>query len=423
MHRQKYIRSVSLVLLLVFAGFFYQPGLAKSQSDKEFQKAMDGFRVMYKTGLEECRIVGSSFMFIHDNKILAKEFYGMANIDQNRKTDENTIYHWASITKTFAGIGIMQLRDRGLLKLDDPVIQYIPELKIVHNPFGDMSEITIRHLMTHSAGFRGATWPWPWHDKDTKKWQPHEPLHWDQLVAMFPYTEVAFKPGSRVSYSNLGIIFLGRIVDLLTTDDWECYIDKNIFKPLGMHRSYFDTTPYHLMKDKGQSYFLKESEIVPAHPDINTGITVSNGGLKCPFPDFVQYVNFLMGDPAKQHLYDVVLKRSTLEEMWTPQYGMKAASQEGSIQSGMGLTFFIEENNGMKFIWHSGGQNAWVTLFMVQPESRTAFILAYNTTLYRPFKPDPDFKPTEETMKLRNFRMKVKQYVIEKIIPLFSDKK
>ena len=54
----------------------------------------------------------------------------------------------------------MQLRDRGLLKLDDPIIKYLPELKAVHNRFGEMSEITIRHLMSHSAGFRDSTWPW-----------------------------------------------------------------------------------------------------------------------------------------------------------------------------------------------------------------------------------------------------------------------
>ena len=60
--------------------------------------------------------------------------------------DEDTIYHWASITKTFTGIAIMQLRERGLLKLDDPIVRYVPELKAVHNPFGSMEAITIRPI-------------------------------------------------------------------------------------------------------------------------------------------------------------------------------------------------------------------------------------------------------------------------------------
>src|SRR5215204_2262600 len=60
---------------------------------------------------------------------------------------------------------------------------------------------------------------------------------------MMPYTEVLFKPGSRFSYSNPGVIYLGRIIELLSHDDYEVYVDKNIFKSLEMHRSYFDSTP------------------------------------------------------------------------------------------------------------------------------------------------------------------------------------
>ena len=77
---------------------------------------------------------------------------GYQDLATKRPVDADTIFHWASITKTFTGIAIMQLRDRGLLSLDDPVVKYVPELRRVHNPFGDISQVTIRHLMTHSAG-------------------------------------------------------------------------------------------------------------------------------------------------------------------------------------------------------------------------------------------------------------------------------
>jgi CubicO group peptidase (beta-lactamase class C family) len=251
---------------------------------------------------------------------LTRNFYGLAHREQNRAVDEHTIYHWASITKTFTGIAIMQLRDRGLLKLDDPIIKYVPELKDVHNPFGPMDAITIRHLLSHSAGFRAGTWPWGG-DKD---WQPHEPQHWSQLVAMMPYTEILFKPGSKFSYSNPGIIFLGRVIETLTKDDYEVYIDKNIFKPLEMYRSYFDATPYHLLKHRSHSYYLQDGKLTPARFDVDTGITVSNGGLNAPLTDMAKYLNFLMGDPRKQEIYDQVLKRASLEEMWQPQVSITA---------------------------------------------------------------------------------------------------
>ncbi|HEX8636784.1 MAG TPA: serine hydrolase domain-containing protein, partial [Pyrinomonadaceae bacterium] len=106
-----------------------------AQTDN-FSDACKNFKTVYQQELKQAGIVGGSFVFLKDNEILAREFYGSANLEKNQKTDENTIYHWASNTKPFTGIAIMQLRDRNLLKLDDPIIKYLPELKAVHNSFG-----------------------------------------------------------------------------------------------------------------------------------------------------------------------------------------------------------------------------------------------------------------------------------------------
>lgn len=344
----------------------------------DFGPIYQGFRAFYEQKLKQHGIVGSSFYLVHDNQVQAKEFYGLAHKELNRPVDENTIFHWASITKTFTGIAIMQLRDRSLLNLDDPIVKYVPELKAVHNPFGKMEDITIRQLMSHSAGFRSGTWPWGG-DKD---WHPHEPQHWSQLVAMMPYTKIEFKPGSKMSYSNPGIIFLGRVIETLTKDDYEVYIDKNIFKPLEMYRSYFDTTPYHLLKHRSHSYWLENGKLNPARFDVDTGITVSNGGLNAPLPDMVKYLNFLMGSRNKQQqgIYDAVLKRSSLEEMWQPQVKIEPEAKDGeNRKDAMGLCYFIEDNFGQHFIGHSGTQNGFLSHFYLRPDTRTAYIVAFNT--------------------------------------------
>src|SRR5258707_345415 len=286
-------------------------------------KQPDRYSQFSETFRHECKdggIVGATFVFLKDGKAVASDYYGSANLEKNQPVDENTIYHWASNTKQFTGIAIMQLRDRGLLKLDDPVTKYLPELRAVHNPFGSMGDITIRHLMTHSAGFRNGTWPW----STGKDWEPFEPTEYSQLVAMFPYTEIRFKPGSKFSYSNPGIIFLGKIIEKLSGDDYKVYIDKNIFKPLEMYHSYFDATPYHLVKYRSNSYYIENGQRTEGRFDANTGITVSNSGLNSPLPDMIKYLNFLVGDPKKADVYDGVLKRSTLEEMWKPQIKTEA---------------------------------------------------------------------------------------------------
>src|SRR5688572_27625001 len=310
-----------------------------------FARAYKEFRTNYLSELRAGGFVGSSFYLVRDDRVVAREFYGLSDAGRGVPVDEDTIYHWASVTKTFTGIAVMQLRDRGLLKLDDPVVKYLPELRAAHNPFGDMSEITIRHLMSHSAGFRNPTWTWR---DDSKGWQPFEPAGWGQLVAMMPYTEVLFKPGSRFGYSNPGVIYLGRIVELLSREDYEVYVDKNIFKPLEMHRSYFDATHRHLLKHRSRSYYVRDGARREARFDADTGVTVSNGGLNAPLPDMVRYVNFLLGDPSKREVYDLVLKRSSLEEMWRPQLTAAGDFTQGWMraETAVGLSFFVDDIQG-----------------------------------------------------------------------------
>src|SRR5262249_4102355 len=234
-------------------------------------------------------IAGSSLFFVSRGAVTHKAFEGVQDLESKRPIDEDTIFHWASITKTFTGVAIMQLRDRGLLALDDPAVKYVPELRQVHNPYGDIAQVTIRHLMSHSAGFRAATWPWG----GDEPWHPFEPTRWEQVVAMFPYTRIQFKPGTEYAYSNPGVIFLGRIIGAFSGDDYEVDINKNLFMPLGMTRSFFDRAPYHLVANRSHSYVRTDDGIKEQRFDFDTGITVSNGGLNAPLPDMARWLAFL----------------------------------------------------------------------------------------------------------------------------------
>jgi CubicO group peptidase (beta-lactamase class C family) len=338
------------------------------------------FRETYLRELKNAGVVGSSFVFLKDGKIVSETHYGTLNAATGQPVNADTIYHWASNTKPFTGIAIMQLRDRGLLKLDDPLTKYLPELRGVHNKFGSMDEITIRHLMTHSAGFRNSIWPW---DKG-EPWEPFEPTEYSQLVAMFPFTEILFKPGSKFSYSNPGIIFLGKIIEKLTGDDYEVYVDKNILKPLRMYRSYFDATPYYLLKDRSHSYYIENGRRTEARFDANTGITVSNSGLNSPLADMVKYLNFLVGTGDRSN-HEVVLRRSSLEEMWKPQLPTTIdANGNNGFTTDIGLIFFVNKVENRTFYGHGGDQNGFISYIDFDPATRQASILVFNTNVIYP---------------------------------------
>ncbi len=242
-------------------------------------------------------VVGGSLWFLH-GRFGSRAGVPWPGRSGNRagKVDANTIFHWASITKTMTAIAIMQLRDRGRLSLDDPIVKYVPELMAVHNPYGPMEAITIRHLLSHSAGFRNPTWPWG----GDQPWHPFEPTQWAQLVAMMPYTEILFPPGSKYSYSNPGIMFLGRTIEKLSGDDFEVYITKNILMPLGMTHSYFDVSPYHLVSERSNNYEVRDGKTVANGLDFDTGITVSNGGLNAPITDMAKYLGLPAGQGSRR---------------------------------------------------------------------------------------------------------------------------
>jgi CubicO group peptidase (beta-lactamase class C family) len=281
----------------------------------------------------------------------------------------------------------MQMRDRGLLKLDDPIVKYLPELETVHNPFGEMSKITIRQLMNHTAGFRNPTFPY----KNGKDWQPFEPQDYSQIEAMLPFTEILFKPGSRYSYSNLGIVFLGQIIERLTLDDYEVYIDKNILKPLEMYRSYFDATPYHLLKYRSHSYYIENGRRTTGRFDANSGITVSNSGLNSPLPDMIKYLNFLIGEASKKEIYDGVLKRSSLEEMFQPTISAPLdANGNAGFTTDIGLIFFLDRRGGEIFLGHGGDQNGFISYVEFNLKKRTASVLIFNTNIILPANTPPE---------------------------------
>ena len=326
----------------------------------------------YKNALVRHHVEGSSLLVVRDGKVANRAVHGLQDHDLGKPVTEDTIFHWASITKTFTGIAILQLRDRGLLSLDDPIVKYLPELRQVRNPFGDMSQVKLRHLMSHSAGFRAPTWPW----SEGKDWEPFEPPRYEQVQAMLPYTELLFAPGSRFSYSNPGVVFLGRTIEVLTNEDYEVYVDKNVLRPLGMYRSFFDKTPPHLLRHRSHSYFYDAKGLHEARFDFDSGATVSNGGLNAPLGDMALYLGFLLGSPEKKAAYEEILKRSSLEEMWRPQV---TVPDEGGASVALGLSYFLERRFGLDLVAHSGTQNGFLSHFFVHVPSRSAYIVAYNT--------------------------------------------
>ena len=349
-----------------------------------------GYLTSFDAYVKSDSIVGAATVLMHDGKVVAHHETGWGDRDAGQRVDTNTIFHWGSITKTLTAIAVMQMVERRRLSLDARVTDFIPELRRVHDAWGSMDSVTVQMLLSHASGLQNGTWPWT----QGRPWEPFEPTTWEQLVAMMPYQEVAFKPGSRYSYSNPGFIYLGRIVEQLTGDPWEAYVQKNIFTPLGLTRSYFNATPWHLTEHRSNNYYVRRDSASGAvrvkanGREFDPGITIPNGGWNAPLGDLATYVAFLtnaMEDgrsktedaAARQRLYETVLPHATLEKMWVPRYPTDPADPAGEWEA---TSFFVYRKGGATIVGHTGSQAGFRAFFYWNPATKDAVIAAFNTS-------------------------------------------
>ncbi|MGC2639160.1 MAG: serine hydrolase domain-containing protein [Acidobacteriaceae bacterium] len=407
----------TLLSALLF-GSLLSPAAVRAQDE--------AFHQRFEAVLTQHGIVGGGIAIVHGADPATEYFYGVMREGTAQRVDSETAWNWASITKTMTAIAILQLRDRGLLSLDDPAVRYVPELRQVHDDFGPIDAITIRDLLTHSAGFRNPTWPWDCDDPKNCDWQPFEPTRWAQVAAMLPYTHVAFKPGTQWSYSNLGYVFLGQIIERLTGDDFEVYITKNILMPLRMTQSYFDRSPYFLESHVSASYLRAGDKLTEQPFNFDTGITTSNSGLKAPIADMVKYARFLLGDPANP-VYDFVLRRSSLEEAWTGVLPVAEQEQTAYTKDAprMGLGFFVLSLNGNRYVYHDGDQGGFSSELFLDPARHMAAILAVNTTDTGIPPPSTELHPQSNTEPepSTDLRLTLRQELIDRVFPSGDEKR
>jgi CubicO group peptidase (beta-lactamase class C family) len=371
--QQKLTRLRGAVAL---AAFIVLPCAQAATSRSAFEAQWRSVVTRFQQRLTDEQVVGASIAFTSKQHGRHAAYFGVQDLETKAPVDENTLFHWASITKTFTAIAAMQLVERGKLDLDAPAIYYLPELRPIHSPNATIDSLHVVHLMTHTSGLRNPTWPWG----GDKPWHPHEPTEWSQLVAMMPYTELEFAPGARYSYSNPGYTFLGRIVEVLSGENIETYIEKNVLRPLAMHASYFDLTPAHLLTHRSNNYYLVDGKPVANGADFDTGVTTGNGGLNASVADMLRYIEFLSGREPDARF---PLPRGSLERMWLPRAEVHS---EPGLKEAIGYGFFIIDVDAgdkgappQRFIGHTGTQMGFRSAIYVDPQRHEAALIVLNT--------------------------------------------
>lgn len=171
---------------------------------------------------------GLSVAVVHGQDTIFAKGYGLADLATARPATADTVYAVGSITKLFTATLLMQLRDAGRLRLDDPVQEIVPEVPVPRRHPGH-PPITLRHLVTHTSGLAK--------DSPVGYWDSVDFPPVERLMAELANTEQPYPPGVQWKYSNLAIALLGHALSRLTGEAWEDSIATRIMAPLGMAAS------------------------------------------------------------------------------------------------------------------------------------------------------------------------------------------
>ena len=179
---------------------------------------------------------GLSVAVVKDGKMVYSNGFGVADGPRTVLATKDTVYHWWSMTKIPTAVAVMQLHERGLLDIDDPISDYLPFFKVSYKGT-EQPNVSIRQVLNHTAGLPDAT-------PEIMTWLHQEgdpPVDQTQLIVeKFPdYDELLFMPGEKSQYSNVGYMVLGALIEAVTDQTYEEYVIDNILLPLDMQNTNF----------------------------------------------------------------------------------------------------------------------------------------------------------------------------------------
>jgi CubicO group peptidase (beta-lactamase class C family) len=304
-------------------------------------------------------IAGAVVVIVKDGTVFFSKGYGYADVKTRKPVSaDSTLFRPGSISKTFTWTAVMQLVEQGKIDLDADVNNYL-DFSIPHT-FG--RPVTMRDLMTHTPGFEEVI-------KDLMVNRPDElPLLQPFVMAHRP--NQIYPPGTIPAYSNYGADLAGYIVQRVSGLPFEEYIQKNIFRPLGiLHGTYVQPLPDSLKPMMSEGYELasedpKPFELVPPAP-------APDGSLSITGADMAPFMIAHLRDG--QYGGTRILQPQTAEMMHARQFSMDPAV------NGMALGFYEESRNGLRIIGHGGDLNYFHSDMHLILEKGLGFFVSYNS--------------------------------------------
>lgn len=252
-------------------------------------------------------VPGLVYGVVADGKLVAVRGFGVQDIATRTPVTADSLFRIASMSKAFTALAVLDLRDAGKLTLDALAETYVAELRGWTYPTSDSPRITVRNLLTHSAGFVEDN---PWGDRQ-------QPLPEADFTAMLRAgTSFARSPGLAMEYSNLGYAILGRIVTTVSGVRYQDFIASTLMRPLGMTTTTYDIAASNLSR-RSIGYRWQDKRWL-REPDMADGAFGAMGGVETSATDYAKWVAFMLSAwPARDGPETGPVRRATVREVVT----------------------------------------------------------------------------------------------------------
>lgn len=377
MSKKNYIIPIFVVIILIFSSLNLQ---AKNNiEDKSIIDEDFLLKTKVKTYMKLINTPSVVSCVIKEDKIIWSDSYGYSNYYTRKKANLNSIYVVGSNSKIITGTAFMQLYEKGLIDLDENINNFLP-FKIV-NPNYPNVNITSRMLLAHRSSlndnFRDVSNFLKYID-NRSKWLKERLLVDGELYKDSYWGN--YKPGERNNYSNIGLIIISYLVEIVSGQNFEDYCKENIFSPLQMYNTSFKKDDLNQEQFARPYYSLFSKFFIPL-PHYDIGCLSSFGGLRTSVIDishfFIAHMNKGVWNNTR------ILNESTIEEMHKVQYNNSERDFFGGIMN-YGLGWFHFDFLDSEWEGCTGGAIGYNCKMVISKTDNVSIILFTNGHFNRP---------------------------------------
>ena len=359
-------RIITFTIVLVSSHLYFIQTFAQGK-EKTIPGNLAELEIAIQKVLDETNTPAVGLALVNRDSSVWITALGKANIEHDVEATENTMFRIGSTSKMFVALAILKLQEEGRISLSDKVMDLAPEIEY-QNPWKETSPILVEHLLEHTTG---------WDDMHLAEYALNDPdISLKEGLDYHPDSRRSrWIPGTRMSYCNSGPPVAAYIVEKITGQSFEDYIQENFFKPMGMeHMTYFASDQYKLL---GATLY-KEGE-----PQKYWNISVRpSGAINASPKDMLNMLQFFINRGKIND--DQLISEFSLERMETP--GSSTGAKAG-LEYGYGLSNYSSPFNEFVYRSHNGGVNGGLTDFAYLPEHKLGYAVMINSgngnALYR----------------------------------------